>query len=115
MKPLRHEPAGSIGTTVSGVLFALWFILKGAGYEPTEDLRTGVETLIYVLLAVPAISGWLTRFFVVSPETAAKAVIRAKNDYTAAPAVPEIKVVGGAYEAAVEDRQFSVKPPPVNP
>ena len=70
---IAKEPAGTIGTTISGILVAIILILKGSGIELAEEMTTGITALILVVSSIPAVAGWLTRFFVVSPTTAAEA------------------------------------------
>lgn len=72
--PLGKEPAGTIGSSISFVLMGLWMLLKANGVDVTEDVSGGVELMIWGLLSVPAISGWLTRFFVFSPATTQKEI-----------------------------------------
>lgn len=74
---LRKEPAGTIGTAITAILTGVWLVLKASGVEIAEDLPTAINALIAGLLMVPAITGWLTRFFVVSPANARKAVDKA--------------------------------------
>lgn len=81
--PMATEPAVIIGGAITVILGGVWLILKSAGVEITEDLSTGVETLITGLLLVPAFVGGLARFFVVSPHTSAQA-----NNQSAKTGVP---------------------------
>lgn len=61
---MNHEPAGAIGTSVTGILLGIFLVLKAAGVGVTADLEAGITALVLALCAVPAISGWVTRFFV---------------------------------------------------
>lgn len=74
---LGKEPAGTIGSSISFILLGLWMILKASGVDVTEDMSGAVDLIIYGLISVPAIGGWLTRFFVYSPATAQKEVNKA--------------------------------------
>ena len=67
---LKTEPAGAIGTTISGILLALFGILNASGANVTDEMSGSITALVMGLIAIPAISGWLTRFFVWSPQSA---------------------------------------------
>ena len=69
---MKREPAVSIGATVSAILFALFAILKASGVGMTDELTTGINALVTALCAVPAVSGFLTRFFVYAPASVEK-------------------------------------------
>lgn len=75
-KAISHEPAAGIGATVSGLLYAIWAILRASGVEITEDMQAGVEALILVLCGIPAVSGLLIRLWV-TPTAKAEAKIDA--------------------------------------
>lgn len=111
---MKSEPSVSIGVSISAVLYAIWAILRASGVEVTDDLRDGVEALVLALCAVPFVGGLVTRFFVISPQTAANAVVMAKRDTAPTPTVPAINVAGSAYSDAVKDLGFVPKPPPAN-
>jgi len=66
---MNKEPAGTIGTTISGILAALFGILNASGATVTDEMSGSITALVLGLIAVPAIAGWLTRFFVWSPES----------------------------------------------
>ena len=112
---MKSEPALGIGGSISAVLYAVFVVLKAAGFGVTDEMTDGINALVLALCAVPAIGGWVTRFFVVSPQTAADAVIRAKQDTGGGRDVPLINTAGGSYKSAVADAGFSAQPPPVNP
>ncbi len=76
---MNHEPAGAIGTSVTGILLGIFLVLKAAGVGVTADLEAGITALVLTLCAVPAISGWVTRFFVFSPASAKRIQNRAYN------------------------------------
>lgn len=67
---MNREPAGTIGTSVTGILLGIFLVLKAAGVGVTADLEAGITALVLALCAVPAVSGWVTRFFVFSPASA---------------------------------------------
>lgn len=71
---LAKEPAGTIGTAITTILAGIWLVLKALGVDIADDLPTAIDFLVGGLLMVPAITGWLTRFFVVSPAGATQAV-----------------------------------------
>lgn len=85
---LAEEPAGAVGTAITTILAGIWLILKALGVDIADDLPMAVEFLVGGLLMVPAISGWLTRFFVVSPAGATKAVNAAAEHGSAAAVDP---------------------------
>lgn len=70
---LAKEPAGTIGTAITTILAGVWLVLKALGVDIADDLPTAIDFLVGGLLMVPAITGWLTRFFVVSPASAVDA------------------------------------------
>lgn len=70
--PIGKEPAGTIGSMISGVLIGLFGVLKVVGVDFADDLPMALNVFIAALLAIPAISGWVTRFFVYSPVTVEK-------------------------------------------
>ncbi len=70
---LNTEPATTIGGSITAVLIALFAVLRAFGVGITDDMSEGLTALVLALCAIPAVSGFLTRFFVVSPETAVKA------------------------------------------
>ncbi len=65
----QKEPAVGIGGSLSAILFASFGILKASGIDLTEDMTNGITALVLALCAVPAIGGFVTRFFVYSPFT----------------------------------------------
>ncbi len=69
---MNSEPAGTIGSSISGILVALFLILRASGIVVPDDLESGITALIVGVLAVPAVSGWATRFFVYAPDTVSK-------------------------------------------
>ena len=71
--PLSKEPAMSIGASITAVLIALFAVLRAFGVGVTDDMSSSITALVVALCAVPAVSGFLTRFFVVSPDTARQA------------------------------------------
>ena len=104
---MTKEPAGTIGTSVSAVLVAVFLVLRAAGVVIPEDMETSVTMLSLAVCAVPAVSGWLTRYFVVAPGTAADAVATAMRRRPAQPA-PGIDVPG--YEDRLQYRGYTVGP-----
>ncbi len=66
----RKEPAVGIGASITAILYAVYAILRVSGVEVTDDMARSVETLVLALCAIPAVSGFLTRFFVFSPNSA---------------------------------------------
>ncbi len=70
----RKEPAVGIGASISAILYGVYAILRASGIEVTEDMVSGVNALMLALCAVPAVSGFLTRFFVSSPDTVGRIV-----------------------------------------
>lgn len=69
MNPPAKEPAIGIGGSITAVLFAVFAVLKASGVPVTEDMSAGLNALTLALCAVPAISGFITRFFVYSPNS----------------------------------------------
>lgn len=111
---MNKEPAGTIGGSISLVLAAAFAILKASGVQVTEDMTGAIEAFVWALCAVPFVSALLTRFFVVSPQTAADAVVTAKKDMSGTNEVPAINVVGDGYANAVRKMEYVPTPPPVN-
>jgi hypothetical protein len=111
---MKSEPA-TILSVITAVITAGIGLAVAFGADITDEQRNAMLAAGGALVPVIALLGPVIRQFVVSPQTAAEAVIRAKLDVSPAPEVPEVKVAGGAYEAAVEDAGFRAVPPPVNP
>lgn len=74
---MSKEPAVSIGTSITGVLAALFIVLRASGIGVTQDMSDGLTALVLALCAIPAISGLLTRMFVWSPNSVQKEVDKA--------------------------------------
>lgn len=89
---MKSEPAGTIGSTISGILVALFLILQASGVMVANDLEAGITALIIGVLAIPAVSGWATRFFVVAPDTAGKAIVAAHRADPALPLPPAARI-----------------------
>lgn len=83
MKTMQTEPAGTIGTTISGILLALFGILNASGANITDEMSGSITALVMGLIAIPAVAGWLTRFFVWAPEN-----VQAVGDEAAATGQP---------------------------
>ncbi len=66
----RKEPAVGIGASITALLYAVYGILQASGIVVPDDMVTHVNALVLALCAIPAVSGFLTRFFVFSPDTA---------------------------------------------
>ena len=66
---MKTEPAIGIGGAISAVLYAVFAILKAADIEVTEEMTDGITALILALCAIPAVGGFVTRFFVYAPAT----------------------------------------------
>lgn len=66
---LGSEPAATIGVSISAVLVALFAVLRAFGVGVTDEMSDSITALVVALCAVPAVSGWLTRFFVYSPRS----------------------------------------------
>lgn len=83
----KTEPAVAIGTSISGILSGVFLALKAFDVPITDDMSSSLTSLVLALCAVPAISGWLTRFFVYSPASAQKIAneAAATSDATIAP------------------------------
>ncbi len=65
----QNEPAVSIGVIVSAILAAVYAILKASDVGVTDEMTSGINSLVLALCAIPAVSGFVTRFFVFSPNT----------------------------------------------
>jgi len=69
---IQNEPAVGIGASLSAALYAIFLILKASGVDVTDDMTNGINALIVALCAIPAVGGFLTRFFVYSPNSVEK-------------------------------------------
>jgi hypothetical protein len=76
----KHEPAAGIGGSITAILYALFMVLKAADVGVTDEMTDGITALVLALCAVPAIGGFITRFFVYAPATVEKI---AERQYTA--------------------------------
>ena len=85
---MAKEPALSIGASASAILVALFGVLRASGVGITDDLSDSVTALVLALCAVPAVSGWLTRFFVYSPASTQALVNDAATTGQAADTAP---------------------------
>lgn len=67
----KHEPAVGIGGSITAILYAVFAILKAADIGVTAEMTDGITALVLALCAVPAVGGFITRFFVYAPATVA--------------------------------------------
>lgn len=81
---MNEEPAAGIGVLISALLAMIWVILDTAGVAMTDNLKNAVQAFIYALIAVPAVTGLLIRFFVTPT---AKAEEKIEEAYVAVPGV----------------------------
>jgi hypothetical protein len=65
--PLKTEPALITGGSISLLLYAVFGIIKSNGILIDDATQGHIETIIYVVLAMPAVTGALVRFGVYSP------------------------------------------------
>ena len=66
---MKQEPAVGIGGALSAILYAVFAILKASDIEVTQEMTDGITALILALCAIPAVGGFITRFFVYAPAT----------------------------------------------
>lgn len=71
---LNSEPSVSVGTFVSAILLGTWLILKSTGVNVTEDLRNGVEAIVYAFAAMPFVASFIIRWMVTPTGRAEKAL-----------------------------------------
>jgi hypothetical protein len=108
---MTREPS-TVVSLVTALLSALVTLAVAFGAEIDDAQRDAVLTAGGALCLVIAALGPVIRQFVVSPQTAANAVVMAKQDVGPTRDVPAINVAGGTYAAAVREMGFVVKPPP---
>lgn len=91
----KHEPAVGIGGSITALLYAVFAILKAADIGVTDEMTDGITALVLALCAVPAVGGFITRFFVYAPATVEKI---ADQQYVAGvpPTEPQPPVPGPA-------------------
>lgn len=109
---MRTEPS-TIISVLTALVAAGIGVAVAFGADLTDAQQTAILATVAPLAGVIALLGPVIRQFVVSPASAAEATIRAKQDTSGTNTVPQIDVVGGAYNAAVKDAGFRPVPPPV--
>ncbi len=65
----KKEPAVGIGASITAILYAVYALLRASGVEVTDEMTVAVDALVLALCAIPAVSSFVTRFFVYSPAT----------------------------------------------
>jgi hypothetical protein len=81
---MKSEPAAGIGAFISAVLLMTWTILDSQGVALTDDLKNSVEAVIYALIAMPAVAGFLIRAFVTPTARAEEQMARLQTTAQAA-------------------------------
>lgn len=110
---IKTEPATLI-SLLTALVTAIVGLATAFGADITDEQRNAVLTALAAVVPVIAAVGPIVRQFVVSPQTAANAVVMAKQDVTPNREVPAINVTGSAYSDAVRDMGFVPKPPTAN-
>lgn len=110
---MQREPSTLI-SMVTAALTAVLGVLAAFGLDVSDAQRNAILAAVGPLVLVIAALGPIIRAFVVSPQTAANAVVMAKQEPPTDNTVPTVNVVGGAYAAAVKEMGFIPQPPPAN-
>lgn len=69
---MDKEPAVALGTAMTAFLAAIFALLRAFNIAATAEMEASVTALVVALLMFPAVSGFLIRFFVFSPQSAAE-------------------------------------------
>lgn len=110
---LKNEPAVLI-TTITAVLTEVFGLAFAFGVNVSDAQQTAIISTVTALAGLIALLGPVVRQFVVSPQSAADAVIQAKQDVGGGFDVPKIAVAGDSYGEAVKAAGFVSTPPSVN-
>jgi hypothetical protein len=110
---VKSQPATLI-SLVTALLSALITVAVAFGADITDAQRDAILTAGGALCLVIAALGPVIRQFVVSPQTAANAVVMAKQDTSGSNEVPAINMAGSAYNDAVKEMEYVPTPPAAN-
>ena len=69
---MDREPAVALGTAMTAFLAAVFALLRAFNVAATAEMEAATTAFVVALLMFPAISGFLIRFFVFSPNSAAE-------------------------------------------
>jgi hypothetical protein len=67
---MAKEPALATGGTISVALWATLAILRSYDIVIPEDVGRNVDILLNLIAGIPAVTGFITRYFVFSPASA---------------------------------------------
>jgi hypothetical protein len=110
--PLMQREPSTVISLLTAALTALLGVGAAFGLDVDEAQRNAILAAVGPLVLVIAALGPIIRAFVVSPQTAANAVVMAKQETPTDNTVPQVNVAGGAYAAAVKEMGFVTTPPP---
>ncbi len=111
---MKSEPS-TIISVLTALITAGVGLAVAFGANITDEQRNAVLAAGAALVPIIALVGPAIRQFVVSPQSAADAVVRAKQDIGGGRDVPAINVALGGYSDAVGNAGYISTPPAVNP